>query len=90
MNCPKCNGKTYVINSRLISLTERMRRRVCESCGYRFTLYEKVEEKEPEVNVKLQKRYVSLAERRSKGCDYCTDVSFTKNGARCPHEKCPY
>lgn len=88
MNCPKCNGKTLVVDSRLVSLTERMRRRVCQDCGYRFTLYEKIEEK-PVVK-KLQKRYVSQSERRNKGCDYCVDVSFTKNGARCPFEKCPY
>lgn len=35
MNCPKCNGKTYVDNSRRID-TEVIRVRVCKNCGYRF------------------------------------------------------
>lgn len=89
MNCPKCNGKTLVVDTRAVSETERMRRRVCQECGFRFTLYEKNEVKKPVVK-KPQKRYVSQAERKNKGCDYCVDVSISPHGVRCPHEKCPY
>ena len=48
MNCPKCEGKTKVLESRL-NPTKRIgvrRRRGCQSCGYRFTTVEILMEKD--------------------------------------------
>lgn len=38
MNCPKCNERAYIIDTRR-SLTKR-RRYCCNNCGERFTTYE--------------------------------------------------
>ena len=45
MRCPRCeNGTTRVIDSRdLENATTIRRRRECESCGHRFTTYERPE-----------------------------------------------
>lgn len=47
MRCPKCNGlKSSVIDSRQAEDGNTIRRRrECEECDYRFTTYERVEEK---------------------------------------------
>lgn len=47
MRCPKCNGlKSSVIDSRQAEDGNTIRRRrECEECQYRFTTYERVEEK---------------------------------------------
>ena len=42
MNCPICNSKTKVINSRLIKNRIR-RRRECTDCFTRFNTYEELE-----------------------------------------------
>ena len=39
MNCPKCQAKTAVIDSRPHKGTVR-RRRKCKKCGHRLTTYE--------------------------------------------------
>lgn len=46
MRCPSCNHNgTRVIDSRPVDDNKEIRRRrECESCGYRFTTFEKVEE----------------------------------------------
>lgn len=46
MRCSKCSGKdTRVLESRLSHEGKSVRRRRhCDSCGYRFTTYEKVED----------------------------------------------
>ena len=45
MRCPFCNqGNSKVVDSRPVEDTNSIRRRrMCESCGKRFTTYEKVE-----------------------------------------------
>ena len=44
MNCPKCKSSTKVIDSREnYNGKEIRRRRQCESCGYKFTTYERPE-----------------------------------------------
>ena len=45
MRCPFCNqDNTKVVDSRPVEDTNAIRRRrMCESCGKRFTTYEKVE-----------------------------------------------
>lgn len=45
MRCPFCNqDNSKVVDSRLVEDTNSIRRRrMCESCGKRFTTYEKVE-----------------------------------------------
>ena len=45
MKCPFCGGdNTRVVDSRPVEDTNSIRRRrMCESCGQRFTTYEKVE-----------------------------------------------
>lgn len=40
LRCPKCEGKTSVVDSRPTCKIEVRRRRVCRSCCYRFTTYE--------------------------------------------------
>lgn len=42
MNCPKCGGKTYVIDARDSERFEKSyrRRRICYKCQNRFTTYE--------------------------------------------------
>lgn len=47
MRCPKCNSlKSSVVDSRQAEDGNTIRRRrECEQCGYRFTTYERVEEK---------------------------------------------
>lgn len=46
MKCPSCqNNSTRVLDSRPVDEGRSIRRRrECESCGYRFTTFEKVEE----------------------------------------------
>jgi transcriptional repressor NrdR len=46
MRCPKCqNNGTKVLDSRpVVQGSSIRRRRECESCGHRFTTFEKVEE----------------------------------------------
>lgn len=36
MKCPRCNGKTGVVETRHPSPDEILRERVCKSCGYIF------------------------------------------------------
>ena len=47
MRCPHCGSfDDKVMESRLLAQGESIRRRrVCNSCGYRFTSYEHIEEK---------------------------------------------
>ncbi len=47
MKCPLCNCKEdKVLDTRLIGNGSSVRRRrECESCGYRFTTFEQIEEK---------------------------------------------
>lgn len=44
MRCPKCSSEeSKVVDSRQAEDAIR-RRRVCESCGFRFTTFERIEE----------------------------------------------
>ena len=46
MRCPKCGGsKSSVVDSRQAEDGNTIRRRECEECHYRFTTYERVEER---------------------------------------------
>jgi len=49
MRCPACgNGDTKVVDSRTVQNSDAIRRRrKCDSCGHRFTTYERVEESIP-------------------------------------------
>lgn len=40
MKCPKCGGKTHVINGRKMNDagTIKAKRRWCKACGYRFSV----------------------------------------------------
>jgi transcriptional repressor NrdR len=51
MKCPQCHKlETKVIDSRMNQTGEAIRRRrVCESCGFRYTTYERIEELLPAV-----------------------------------------
>ncbi|WP_418461870.1 hypothetical protein [Frisingicoccus sp.] len=42
MKCPKCNGETRIINSRLKEWNEVYRRRKCLGCGFRFSTMERI------------------------------------------------
>ena len=42
MNCPKCDAKLNVIDSRAFSNNTTKRRLACEICGERFTSVEKI------------------------------------------------
>ena len=48
MRCPHCDGlEDKVLESRSLANGESIRRRrECLSCGYRFTSYERIEEKQ--------------------------------------------
>jgi len=60
MECPKCRGKTDVINSRLnLDYNVVRRRRKCLKCGYRFTTYESSEFEKPK---KLRKKKIEKKE----------------------------
>lgn len=50
--CPKCNSKTYVIDTRVIGKTGEVRRRKsCLICGYRYSTREILYDyQEPEVD----------------------------------------
>lgn len=41
MECPECDGRTYVIDSRRTVDNVIRRRRVCVACGLRFATYER-------------------------------------------------
>ena len=41
MICPKCSGKTKVVDTRALAGNSR-RRRECLACGYRFSTEEKI------------------------------------------------
>lgn len=65
MRCPSCqfNG-TRVVDSRPVDDNKEIRRRrECESCGFRFTTFEKIEET-PLVVVKKKAHGKNLAARR--------------------------
>ena len=49
MRCPACgNGDTKVVDSRTAQNADAIRRRrKCDTCGHRFTTYERVEESTP-------------------------------------------
>ena len=51
MRCPKCGGsKSSVVDSRQAEDGNTIRRRrECEECHYRFTTYERVEERTLEI-----------------------------------------
>lgn len=52
MNCPKCNSKTIVIDSR--QKTEyKYRRRKCTECNAKFSTYEYYEKPEIEAGCKM-------------------------------------
>lgn len=45
MKCPKCNGRTFVKDSRYVISSDRSykrRRYACEKCGFRFTTHENI------------------------------------------------
>lgn len=42
MNCPKCDGKTHVLETRRFSNEALRRRRECRACKHRFTTEERV------------------------------------------------
>ena len=78
MRCPHCGSfDDKVMESRLLAQGESIRRRrVCNSCGYRFTSYEHIEEKpfmvvkrdgrrEPFARSKLEKGIERALEKRS-------------------------
>ena len=45
MICPKCSGRTTIIETRKLNDGLQVRRRrKCIKCGFRFTTYEKAEE----------------------------------------------
>lgn len=62
MNCPKCSGHTRTYNTKY-GEHEIVRRRVCESCGYKFTTTETYTD--PEDKPKKKKR-VNRAKRKAK------------------------
>lgn len=46
MICPNCEGYTSVYDSRLTTGNRFRRRRKCLDCGFRFTTYEEIANKE--------------------------------------------
>ncbi len=57
MKCPKCGHDTSVIDSRVTREgREIRRRRTCENCNYRFTTYERPEERLVYIVKKDQRR----------------------------------
>ena len=62
MNCPKCNCKTSVQDSRKVEMNV-YRRRICMECGYKFF----TEETEIEDNSALRYYWAeSIRKRRSR------------------------
>lgn len=82
MRCPRCgNDNDKVLESRSNREgTSIRRRRACQSCGHRFTSYERIEEK-PIIVIKKDGRHqpfdISKVER---GIRQCTEkLSITQN-----------
>ena len=48
MRCPKCEHEKQKILSSIPFGEETMRKRLCVSCGHKFTTYEKAVEEEDE------------------------------------------
>lgn len=71
MKCPICNCKEdKVLETRLIGNGSSVRRRrECESCGYRFTTFEQVEEKKLMVIKRDGRREEFSREKLSAGID---------------------
>lgn len=70
MKCPKCKGKTRVLDTR-----EELRRRVCESCKYAFFTIEA----EIDYNEGLDRQSAFFRERRRRDVrrgDYNGDHLF--------------
>jgi len=69
MRCPSCHQpETKVIDSRSNQSDDvTRRRRVCETCGYRYTTYERVEETVPAVIKKDGRRETFSREKMISG-----------------------
>ena len=64
MICPKCNNaECHVIETRKAKDNSVRRRRACNSCGYRFTTYEKTETQIAVERRKLEKEIIIKAAR---------------------------
>ncbi len=75
MRCPNCTlDNDKVIESRSNQYgTSIRRRRECLSCGYRFTSYEKIEEKRITVIKKDNREEAFDINKTKRGIDNCTD-----------------
>ncbi|MCL1818796.1 MAG: transcriptional regulator NrdR [Spirochaetaceae bacterium] len=69
MRCPRCDGiEDKVLESRSLANGESMRRRrECLTCGYRFTSYERIEEKRLMVIKNDGRREVFEREKLERG-----------------------
>ncbi|MDR1931404.1 MAG: transcriptional regulator NrdR [Spirochaetales bacterium] len=69
MRCPRCDGiEDKVLESRSLASGESLRRRrECLSCGYRFTSYERIEEKRLMVIKNDKRREVFEREKLERG-----------------------
>lgn len=45
MQCPKCGGRAYVYATKPAG-TQKQRYRQCRICGYRFSTWEEIEDRE--------------------------------------------
>ncbi|MDD4083052.1 MAG: ATP cone domain-containing protein, partial [Sphaerochaetaceae bacterium] len=75
MKCPNCGGTNdRVLDSRASSdNTSIRRRRECLDCGFRFTSYEKVEEKPLTVHKKNNQYEPFDLKKLERGIKICTD-----------------
>ncbi|MDD4082156.1 MAG: transcriptional regulator NrdR [Sphaerochaetaceae bacterium] len=75
MKCPNCGGSNdRVLDSRASSdNTSIRRRRECLDCGFRFTSYEKVEEKPLTVHKKNNQYEPFDIKKLERGIKICTD-----------------
>lgn len=67
MKCPKCQSENFKVLDTRASDDAVRRRRECESCGYRFTTYERIEQPTLLVVKKDKTREVFDREKIMKG-----------------------
>ena len=75
MKCPKCQNEEFKVLESRVNKAENSirRRRVCTTCDFRFTTYEKIESKIVRVLKKNGKTQAFDINKIERGINYATD-----------------
>jgi transcriptional regulator NrdR family protein len=77
MNCPVCQTKTKVIDSRLSGDNSLRRRRECPTCNHRFTTYENIFKEQLEAGMTPEQSAMAMA--KTVAC-FRSDMNDLLNG----------